>query len=83
MLSAWKKDRGGEYRCSKGRAGSNRSSKIEICNPRMLRSTKEADRKNDTNDEVDKPLRKEKRLHGTGGWISRKISLDETSIRLT
>jgi hypothetical protein len=31
------KDRGGEYRCSKGRAGSNRSGKIEICNPKMLK----------------------------------------------
>ena len=44
MISAWKKDRGSEYRCSKGRAGSNRSGKIEICNPKMLRSAKEADR---------------------------------------
>lgn len=41
--------------------------KIEICNPKVLRSTKEADRKNDTNDEVDKPLRKRNECMGHVG----------------
>jgi len=74
------KDRGGEYRCSKEGQEAIDLGQTEICNPKMLKEVqKRRIWKNDTNDEVDKPLRKEKRVYGTPGWISRKISLDETS----